>query len=190
MPDLIELGTHYGTDKVEHNYMPFYQTRFDPIQSRPIALLEIGIMDGASLRTWRDYFEHGRVFGVDIDPDMLFEEDRIKCFEADQSGESRLQEIAEETGPLDIVIDDGSHCGRHHVVSFNALWPFVKSGGWYCIEDCQSIFNDCWTQPADPTMFGLLAPRWQKILTGTDTIAEVTVAGDGPYSGIILIRKL
>jgi hypothetical protein len=35
----------------------------------------------------------------------------------------------------DLVIDDGSHVPRHQLISFIALYPFVRPGGIYVIED-------------------------------------------------------
>ncbi|MDA8559618.1 hypothetical protein N9K62_01645, partial [Candidatus Pelagibacter bacterium] len=41
-------------------------------------------MPGASLRVWRDYFKNAKIYGGDIDKEILFEEDRIKTFYVDQ----------------------------------------------------------------------------------------------------------
>jgi hypothetical protein len=42
----------------------------------------------------------------------------------------------------DLVIDDGSHVPRHQLVSFVALYPFVRPGGLYVIEDIESSYLD------------------------------------------------
>lgn len=189
MLDLIELGKHHGTDKVGHDYLRHYDFRFGGLRQRPIKLLEIGVMKGASLRMWRDYFRCGQIYGLDIDPSTMFEEDRIKTFCGAQGDPELLNQILVETGPLDIVIDDGSHRGEDHVASFEALWPHLKDDGWYAIEDCQSIYNRCWTLPRDPTIMKELSSRWRQIITGRDTIREVAIIGNFIYSGLILMRK-
>ncbi len=59
---LNEIGAKYGTDKVEASghkwfsstYMDRYSLYFEPIRDMPIKFLEIGILNGASLRTWRE----------------------------------------------------------------------------------------------------------------------------------------
>jgi hypothetical protein len=48
--------------------------------------------------------------------------------------------VSDEFGPFDIVIDDGSHVPKHVVTSFGALFPQVKDGGLYVIEDVQTTF--------------------------------------------------
>ena len=52
---LDEIGLKYGTDKSSshHHYLPFYETFMAPLRDAPITLLEIGVYQGASLRTWR-----------------------------------------------------------------------------------------------------------------------------------------
>ncbi len=192
MSKLIELGKQHGTDKLGHEYLTHYEDRFWPFCQRPMKILEIGIMGGASLRMWRDYFACGQVYGIDLQEDLVqgvAGEERIKGFCGAQEDVWFLEGVVKETGPLDIIIDDGSHKGPHHVISFEALWPHLKDGGWYCIEDCQSMFNICWTQPGQRTMIDVLCERWPAILTGRDTIREVAMVGNFIYSGLILMRK-
>jgi hypothetical protein len=42
----------------------------------------------------------------------------------------------------DLVIDDGSHVPRHTLITFIALYPFVRPGGIYVIEDIESSYLD------------------------------------------------
>jgi predicted O-methyltransferase YrrM len=63
-------------------------------------------------------------------------------FGVDQADKERLgQVLAEELGdePLDVVIDDASHLYEPSVASFEALFPRLRPGGAYVIED--------WTAP-------------------------------------------
>ena len=39
------------------------------------------------------------------------------------------------TKPFDVIIDDGGHSNKQIDVSFKLLWPTVKPGGYYFIED-------------------------------------------------------
>ena len=36
---------------------------------------------------------------------------------------------------MDLVIDDGDHSWAGNTKTIEALWPLVKPGGWYVIED-------------------------------------------------------
>lgn len=189
MQDLLALGVKYHTDKTDHAYLEHYATRFACFRHKPITLLEIGVMEGASLRMWRDWFPNARIYGIDCQKETAFVEDRIRVLIGCQEDPTFLSDVLAITGPLDIVVDDGSHHGRHHVITFDVLWPHLKDGGWYAIEDCQSIFNECWTQSGDRTMIDLLTERWPDIITGRDTIREVHVIGKWHYDGMIFLRK-
>jgi len=183
------LGDECGTDKTIHRYLAHYEARFATRRDDPVTLLELGVLKGASLRTWRDYFSRGKIYGIDLVPEHQYDEERIQCFLGPQENARFLEGVMDTTGPLDIVIDDGSHRGIHHVSSYRALWPHVKPGGWYCIEDAFSIFNECWIQPGDYTIIDMLRDKWSDILLGKSAIAQVHVISDGCNDGLIMFRK-
>jgi 23S rRNA U2552 (ribose-2'-O)-methylase RlmE/FtsJ len=136
-PTLEELFALYGTDKnTVHSYGPLYAQLFTPLRHSTTSVLEIGIQSGGSLRAWRDYFPNATVYGVDIDPSCMFVEERIETVVADQGDyNGLLLPLLNKT--FDIVIDDGSHKLTDQVLSFFYLWPTVRMGGLYCIEDPQ-----------------------------------------------------
>lgn len=196
MQTLFEIGNTTGTDKVIHEYLPHYARRFESLRGFPVALLEIGIAQGASLRMWKEYFSQGRIYGIDIQQECIFSEERIKCFKGSQQDQEFLRQVINQVGPLDIIIDDGGHKATQHVDSFNALWDHVKPGGWYCIEDAITIFDVCWTDPKDYTILQIIEGRWKSIIRSQDDIAEVTVIGCGTQkpgigrnNGLIFLRK-
>ncbi len=189
MKSLTELGRLNSTDKLCHRYLPHYERRFEHLRNEPITLLEIGVWKGQSLRTWRDFFPKGIIYGLDIVPEYTFFEERIHCFLGDQSNAAFLARVAAAMGPLDFVIDDGGHKATQHVASFEGLWKHVKPGGWYCIEDCFSLYDECWTQRDDRTMLDVVAEQWGQIMRGASDIQEVAVIGDGLNDGLIFIRK-
>ena len=47
---------------------------------------------------------------------------------------------------FDVIIDDGSHLNQHQIFTFETLYPFVKDGGVYVIEDVQTSYwsSDGW----------------------------------------------
>lgn len=186
---LAALAEKYGTDKLAHAYLPHYEARFTPLRESPVVLLEIGVMEGASLKMWRDYFPFGRIYGIDAVEACVFTEERIKVFHGRQEEEKFLATVLTQTGPFDIVVDDGSHHAQDHLVSFHFLWPHMNNGGWYAIEDCFSLFNDCWTQPGERTILDLLHERREQILTGRSDIAQVHILGGGQNDGLIFLQK-
>ncbi|MFN4229754.1 class I SAM-dependent methyltransferase [Parvibaculum sp.] len=59
-------------------------------------------------------------------------------FQVDQADKQRLDEIyTSEFGsaPLDLVVDDASHMLEQTRISFNFLFPKLRPGGFYIIED-------------------------------------------------------
>jgi hypothetical protein len=89
---------------------------------------------------WEEYFPNATIHGVDINPECKkYESGRIKITVADQGNESQLKEL-EKLGPFDLIVDDGSHFCRHQILSFKTLFPFVKKGGIYVIEDAATSY--------------------------------------------------
>jgi demethylmacrocin O-methyltransferase len=145
---LEKLGRKYGTDKVStHFYGPHYAHHFSKFRFQKINLLEIGVggyaktdQGGASLRMWKSYFPYGRIFSIDIYDKSLIQEERIKIFKGSQVDKKFLDIVTNETGELDIIIDDGSHINEHVITSFKLLFPKLKDGGIYVIEDTQTSY--------------------------------------------------
>jgi hypothetical protein len=128
-----------GTDKGRNGYVPFYEWHLRSIRHRELMILEIGVLNGASLRVWQAYFPKSTVLGIDINPKEI-KGSRIHFRRGSQDDPVFLSEVADEFGPFDIVIDDGSHIGRHIIVSFDCLFPHVVPGGWYVIEDIGTAY--------------------------------------------------
>lgn len=141
---LTEIFNKYKTDKgtighgeESHNYGPFYEEFLKPLRDKEVTLLEIGILNGNSLRSWRDYFAAGTVVGVDNEPSRIFkeEEERITTLLGDSNHPEQVAKLVEEFGPFDVIIDDGSHRPIHQQKQIVPLLPLLKPGGFYFIED-------------------------------------------------------
>lgn len=169
---LDELSNQYGLDKNIatgfHDYIPVYESLFEPLRNKSLTLLEIGIgvlekgqmthcqnfgyRTGNSLRCWRDYFAHASIHGIDIDdaklPETSDPASRIRAYIGDQSHVPTLKRIAkairfhDQRPTIDIIIDDGSHLLSHQVISFSTLSRFLsKGGGLYIIEDVSQEYQ-------------------------------------------------
>jgi demethylmacrocin O-methyltransferase len=150
---LDELANKYNTDKgtafsgpTKHGYTPFYENFMLPIRHLPIRLLEIGIcMEGTegghSLNLWLEYFSNASVFTFDIE-DMsqhpsIKDNPRVKFFQGDQNNREDFTSMYNSFGneQFDFIIEDGSHRHDHQMISFGHLFKYVKSGGFYILED-------------------------------------------------------
>ncbi len=141
---LETIGSRHGTDKSRqlHGYLDFYERFLGELRERPVTLLEIGVLEGQSLRMWRDYFRNGRVIGVDIDPTVRRHAgERIAIEIADQSNVADLVRLGVRHGPFDVVIDDGSHIWEHQITALRYLFPFVKPGGFFIVEDLHTSYG-------------------------------------------------
>jgi hypothetical protein len=145
-------GTDKGTEPVRvapekvHSaklYTDSYARLFDPLRDRAITLLEIGVATGASLRMWEEIFPLARIVGVDVNPACSKHAgERTAVYIGDQVDEAFLHEVAAREGPFDIVIDDGGHRMEQHAASLAALWPQVRPGGFYAIEDLHTAYDE------------------------------------------------
>jgi hypothetical protein len=141
------LAALCGTDKFgPHHYTPVYETLMSLLRRRRITLLELGVggfghsLGGESLLMWAAYFRRGRIFGIDIEDKTSLSNDRVKVLQCSQADRDRLAELAGKIGPFDFVIDDGSHVNAHQIASFQVLWPYVRHGGAYVVEDVQTSY--------------------------------------------------
>jgi hypothetical protein len=145
LPSLDSLGRKYETDKASgvHDYLSLYEPLLQGVRHERVRVLEVGILGGASLRMWAEYFPNGTIIGADIHPGVKsFKGDRIVTEIVDQSNLEDLGRLCARHGPFDVVIDDGSHMWEHQITSFKTIFPFVRPGGLYIIEDLHTNFGD------------------------------------------------
>lgn len=124
------------------HYFPIYERYLGAYRNTNFKMMEIGVFKGGSLEMWREYFgADATLFGVDINPDCA------KYFDppnqvriGSQDDPAFLQSVVDEMGGLDVVLDDGSHVARHQQVSFDVLFPLLKDGGLYIIEDVHTAY--------------------------------------------------
>jgi hypothetical protein len=163
---LHELFDLYGSDKgsavggsphypwAPHSYADIYSTLFDHCRFSIQTIFECGIgtnrtelvsnmskfgSPGASLRAWRDYFPNAQIIGADIDPSVLFREDRIRTYLVDQTSSHSIHDMWEQAGEpsLDLIVDDGLHSLQAFATLLEASWHLLRCGGLYVVEDVQ-----------------------------------------------------
>jgi hypothetical protein len=140
---LNEIALSTGTDKSDrhHGYIRLYEQYFADRRHDALTLLEIGVAHGASLRMWQEFLPKARIYGLDRNPNCtVFSGNRIEVFIGDQSDPQFLGDVIDRIGALDIVIDDGSHVGEHQIESFESLFPAVREGGLYVVEDLHTSY--------------------------------------------------
>lgn len=150
MKSLDQIALENGTDKSSngHAYCQYYDLLFDAMRYKPINLLEIGIDTGASLKTWKEYFPHGEIHGIDIRGDYEYlNKIGIRTHIVDQSKIGELILFREQYPDyFDIICDDGSHVSDDMILTFETLFPMLKSGGLYAIEDLLCDYDSRWNK--------------------------------------------
>jgi SAM-dependent methyltransferase len=124
------------------HYFAAYDREFAPYRAAPVKMLEIGVARGGSIALWRQFLgPEAQIVGVDINP-------RCKGFEApgiaveigSQADTAFLAELVSKHGPFDIILDDGSHRMADQITSLEALWPALRPGGTYAVEDIHTSY--------------------------------------------------
>jgi hypothetical protein len=135
MNELTNLFNQYYSDKGRLGYGDVYEIYFRNLRDSPITLLELGVWQGASLRAWHDYFPNATIAGLDNQcfPDDLPE--GIVVHAGLQNDKVVLDQLVEQYGGFDIVVDDCSHMWLDQQESWEMLWKHIKPGGYYVIED-------------------------------------------------------
>jgi len=160
-PSLESLVGASGSDKARqgngrghHGYTRYYERILKPLRHEPVRFVEIGVERGRSLKAWQQYFTRAdHVYGIgygtfQTTPSQACSSNagthvatRANCtiFMGDQSKSEFLHHFIDETGgSFDVVVDDGSHVPSHQMISFETLWPSVKPGGMYIVEDIET----------------------------------------------------
>ena len=153
--ELCLLMRAEGSDKSMgwHNYTTLYHALFESIKNEKLAIFEMGLgttnpniqshmakryTPCGSLHAWSKYFKNAKVYGGDIDSDILITTDRINTYYVDQTNPESIKgmlSLIDNSVELDIIIDDGLHrsdaCSTFLLNSIHRL----KKGGIYIIED-------------------------------------------------------
>lgn len=133
----------YCSDKgTAHSYIEVYEELFAKYKDKPINILEVGVNKGYSLFTWQNYFKNYKnIVGVEYQPNIVYKNEGTKIICSDINN---FWNMTNELGDMsfDIIIDDGSHKIQDQLFAFHLLYPRLKEGGIFVIEDIQNLEND------------------------------------------------
>jgi demethylmacrocin O-methyltransferase len=139
---LNEIATELGTDKASfgHNYVEKYEKFLSEYRDSDIKIFEIGVDKGYSIKMWKEYFTKAHIYAIDIIDKREMQEDRVTVLLGSQNDVKFLEDTDKEYGPFDIIIDDGSHINEDMTISFVTLFPLLKPGGLYIVEDLHACY--------------------------------------------------
>jgi hypothetical protein len=121
-------------------------------------------------------------------------------FQCSQVDAPKLSALAQELGPFEFIIDDGSHLNAHQIETFRILWPHLRDGGSYIVEDTQTSYWPSYGggSPSTPA-YARSCMHWFKNLVDSVNLPEFLEAappGFDPAIGsmafhhnLIVVRK-
>ena len=147
-------GKHVnGTDKESnHHYGDTYESLFivKDVKSEPSntihmsyprsrrleveLMMEVGVADGSCLLAWRDVFPNATIVGMDIHHSDKAHGERIEFHLGNASNQADCVRAAAGR-QFDLIVDDATHLLEDALRTLFYLWPSVRPGGLYVIEE-------------------------------------------------------
>jgi len=186
-----EIGSLFdknGSDKTSHGYERIYSKFFESLpDEKVIELLEIGIgtnshglissmgrkgKPGASLITFAEFDSRINVTGADIDRNILFTSNHIKCFYLDQTVLDSYYTLSSQVGiaHFDFIIDDGLHSAEANLNSLIFAQNHLAPGGYLIIEDIPDNSLPVWD-----VVVGIMRSKGQEIFVTRATRCNVII---------------
>jgi hypothetical protein len=162
LDELTRLADKFGSDKGTlfdaHGYTRIYEPFFARMRGKELTFVEIGLhrseadhrrsfnaaeggtiavaQRAPSLEMWRSYFPRANLYGFDIDDFTTVNIERCTIVRGDMSSHKDLEHFIDVVeNPIDILIEDASHSSHHQQIALATLFPYIRSGGFYMIED-------------------------------------------------------
>lgn len=158
--ELCEIGKKYDTDKSSqrnnvtdvrhcHPYTLFYEGLFKNKKDETLKIAELGILHGASLLMWKEYFANAEIYGFDYDNNLInnfkqnFNNDRVTLSNIDVTNKDSIVKAFSELNILyDIIIEDTTHQFEDQIKVIENTYQYLKPGGILIIEDIFKSYNE------------------------------------------------
>jgi hypothetical protein len=195
-----ECFVFYKVKPLVDQYARFFATRPGFLARN---VFELGLWDGGSVAFWFECFQPYKHVGIDFSErgdSAYFRryvetrglDGRIATYwSVDQADGERLRTIARQEfdGALDLVIDDASHLYGPTKSSFETLFPLLRPGGLYLVEDWAWAHWNEFHAPSHPWSGETPLTRLvfeQVAATGSST---ELIASMGVYQGFVAIER-
>lgn len=156
---LCDIMRNSGSDKGgylngQHNYTTYYYKLFENVRHEQLNIFELGLgtnnitlpsnmgingVPGASLRGWKMFFKNSKIYGADIDRDILFQDDNIQTFYCDQTSEYEIKNMWKNpflfSTQFDVIVEDGLHNFEANICFLKNSIHKLNINGVYIIED-------------------------------------------------------
>lgn len=144
--ELCRIGARYDSDKSSqrenvsesrhcHPYTLFYNSLFQSVRDEHLVIGELGILYGASLLMWRDFFLNALIFGFEYDSNFIdsfkttYGNDRIELFRLNVHNRWSILKAFQATGvQYDLIIDDTTHEFEDQLRIIENVHSYLKPG--------------------------------------------------------------
>jgi len=140
--DTGEIVQQFSDKGTVHSYIDFYGEHFAG-RRMYARILEIGLMTGASMKLWTEYFYLYDIAGIDLRAGW----NDIKPWQQDLESDPKIElhfgidstrQQVEFDNSFHIILDDGAHDWQSQFLTFRNYWPALAVGGVYYIEDVEN----------------------------------------------------
>jgi predicted O-methyltransferase YrrM len=157
---LCKIGQKYDTDKSSqrlnvtnirhcHPYTLFYDSLFKHNKNNKLQIAELGILDGASLLMWQEYFPNSNIYGFEYNDQFInnfkqkYNNDRITLTNIDVTNkDSIINSFNNLNIKYDIIIEDTTHQFEDQIRVIENAYQYLKPGGVLIIEDIFKSYNE------------------------------------------------
>jgi SAM-dependent methyltransferase len=147
--DLCLIGQKYDTDKTPlrinvnhsrhaHPYTVYYNSIFNHIKNDCLNILEFGILEGASLLMWKEYFSNSKIVGLDNNTYYInkMKEQNFDVSFVNVNDENNISSSLKNINMMfDIIIEDTTHRIEDQIRVIKNTVEYLKPGGVIIIED-------------------------------------------------------
>ena len=145
--NLDQIVNNSRTDKnTVHSYLPLYQELLSSKKDSAKNVLEVGILDGGSIKLWNDFFVNATIYGLDIMHidniwDGIKNKENIKLYTSFDAynNENFNEHILNRNIKFDILLDDGPHSLESMIQFINLYSQIMTDDGILIIEDVKSL---------------------------------------------------
>jgi len=67
-------------------------------------------------------------------------------YTGDQADPAVLTKIVKAGAQFDMIVDDGGHFANQMILSLELLWPLIKPGGFYVVEDIHCNYEPAYSE--------------------------------------------
>ena len=136
-----EMQQDQGSAK--HGFTELYHMLLQPLRNRSLRMVLLGMggaEDAATGRSgtvpmWLKYLPKARITGIDEHDYPKTDDERLTKLSCNLNKRDEIAALAQEMDAPHVVLDDFTHLSHHQQHAFVELFPKLKSGGLYLIED-------------------------------------------------------